>query len=66
MINYLEVKVVTKDPSDIRIFQNGKLTNLTNFLEFMDELGKKNWQLVSSHAYMRNVYLYEKYYFMQK
>ena len=38
----------------------------SNFVEFMLELEKKGWELRTSHCYVRNEYIYEKYYFVQK
>lgn len=66
MAEHLEIKVVTKDPSDIKIFQNGVKTNKNDFVDFMMELTENGWVLVASHAYVRNDYIYEKYYFIRK
>lgn len=66
MLKHMEIKVVTKDPSDIKIFQNGVRTDKKSFVDFMLELEKKGWELRTSHCYVRNDYIYEKYYFVQQ
>mgnify|MGYP001601661134 CR=1 FL=1 len=67
MVNYLHVGVVTRDPSDIKIFQNNKLYQKTNdVVEYFAELGKNGWVLTTSHCYVRNNIVYEKYIFIQK
>lgn len=67
MVNYLQVEVVTRDPSDIKIFQDNRLYEKTkDVVEYFAMLGKNNWILSTSHGYVRNNVVYEKYIFIQK
>ena len=60
------LEVVTSNSDAKEIFINGKLSQKTDERELMVQLTKGYWVLVTSHAYVKDNFVHEKYVFVQQ
>lgn len=65
MADIYVVEEVTVDPSNKKIRINGALSEKTDEYELFKQLVKGHWTLATSHAFIKDRAVHEKYIFVQ-
>jgi hypothetical protein len=60
------VEVKTIDPSNIEIFADGIILKETDEHEVLRQLVVDRWKLSTSHAFVKNNVVHEKYFFVRE